>query len=149
MKKAPDPESGSAALTRRITINAILKYLSHQTIPEKLVLLKGGGPGQPGQQLLRLVHQDLELLRHLLVHNGDEALELAPHAGRVPVGLDEPDVGLNNGSLVLDPVARAVLLEKGVEETGRAPRYSVADLPIPDPGRGFFNPGSWIWIRNT
>ena len=74
-----------------------------------MVLLEGLGPGQLGQQLLRLVHQNLELFRHLLVHHGDEALEFGAHARRVPIGLDEPDVGLHYGPLVLDPVARPIL----------------------------------------
>ena len=46
----------------------------------------------------------LELLRHLLVDHRHKALELTPHAGRVSVGLDEPNVGLNKRAFVLDPV---------------------------------------------
>ena len=52
----------------------------------------------------------LELLRHLLVDHRHKALELPPHASRVSVGLDEPNVGLHKGAFVLDPVPEEQLM---------------------------------------
>ena len=46
----------------------------------------------------------LELFRHLLVDHRHKALELPPHAGRVSVGLDEPNISLHKWAFVLDPV---------------------------------------------
>ncbi len=83
--------------------------LKTANIPQKMIFFKVGRPGQLGKELLGLVHQSLEFLRHFLVHHGHKPPELAPQAGWVAVGLDEADVGLHDGPLVLDPIAGAIL----------------------------------------
>ena len=59
---------------------------------QELVLLVRRGPRQQRQEVLGLVDQLGELGRHRLVDARDEALELAAHAERIAIALDEADV---------------------------------------------------------
>lgn len=80
--------------------------------------LESGAPREKRQKARRLVHQIGQDFRVLLVHDRDEAFPFSSNAIGIAVVLDEPDVALDGGLLVLRPERRAidVMLQVAVGE---------------------------------
>lgn len=80
-----------------------------------------GSPRQIFDQLGRFIDQRVVLQAPLLVDDGDESLPLRATTEGVHVALDKAEVVLDGRSLILDPLARAVLREEKRKQSIDAP----------------------------
>mmetsp|Transcript_33012 Transcript_33012/g.50565 ORF Transcript_33012/g.50565 Transcript_33012/m.50565 type:complete len:435 (-) Transcript_33012:16-1320(-) len=74
------------------------------------VLLHLLGPREQRDDLLGSSHEVTELLGLVLINNGDPPLEVSAGVLGINICLDPAHIGLDDGSLILDPLALAVLV---------------------------------------